>query len=59
MKTLNATDQFAMDMSLKDACKIARRLSRCCDSQAHSAALKLVVELRKLGARDEDDNAKS
>jgi hypothetical protein len=52
---LTSADRFAMDMSLKDACKIARRLSRCRDKQAHSAALKLVVELRKLGAKDEDE----
>lgn len=50
MKTLCVEDQYALDMSVRDAYKCARRLSRCCDDQAHSAALRFAQELRKLGA---------
>ena len=53
MKPLNPTDQFFLDTSLRDACKIARRLSRMRDSEAHSAALAFIRHLRKLGAKDE------
>jgi hypothetical protein len=44
-------DQAALDRSLADAQKIARRLSRLSDSQAYSAALLLVRTLIKLGAQ--------
>lgn len=49
---MRAEDQEALDRSLVDAYKIARRLSRCSSSEGHSAALALIVKLRKLGARE-------
>lgn len=51
---MRAEDQYALDMSLRDACKCSRRLSKCSDSRAHDAAMALVRELRKLGAKDLD-----
>lgn len=49
---MRAEDQYALNMSLRDAQKCARRLSRCSNSEAYSAALAFVLELRKLGAKD-------
>lgn len=48
---MSGEEQYALDMSLKDACKIARRMVRF--PKGHKAALVLVRKLRELGARDE------
>lgn len=55
MKQMRAEDQFALDMSLRDACKVARRLVKCSDSQAHSAALAFIRVLVRLGAKEIED----
>lgn len=52
---MRAEDQYALNMSLRDAHKCARRLSRCSDSTAHDAALAFIRELRKLGAEYLDE----
>lgn len=52
---MRAEDQYALDMSLRDAFKCARRLSRCSDSAGYDAAVAFIRELRKLGAKDLDE----
>lgn len=51
---LRREDQVHLNRSLVDAYKCARRLSRCSDSEAHTAALEFIRALRKCGADDTD-----
>lgn len=52
---MRAEDQVALDLSLRDAKKCARRLSRMPDSNAHSAALAFVRLLIEMGAKEWDE----
>lgn len=49
---MTENDKLALDRSLADACKCARRLSRLANSEAHDVAMAFVRALRRLGAED-------
>jgi len=53
-KQVRYEDRKALNRSLVDACKCARRLSRCASSEAHDAALTFIRALRAAGADDTD-----
>lgn len=48
------TEQAILNRSLKDALKIARRLTQLRSAKAHAAAVEFTNALRQLGAQNED-----
>lgn len=52
---MNATDQFAMDISLVDARKILKRLDNRTTRKAYEATLNYIQELTILGAETPEE----
>ena len=54
MAKMKPEDQEALDNSLRDAQRCARRLTRLMDDTAHRAALVFIRKLIELGAHQEE-----